>query len=551
MAVDEKAKVSITGETAGLTRALASASKSITKFAAGAGKRVSSALGTVGGQLTAIGGLASIGGFAVFANSALDFEEGLTRLAIQADASTAQTEHLRRTLNQTSKDFGISRQAVLGGVDALVNLQGASAATPSNIQLIGKAMSATGADARDLAGTMFALQDNFNLDPGQLEAALSGVTAAGKAASIPLAELAQTLQQQAANLVQLTGQGTEGVAKTVAILQVLRKGFGSAAEAGTGAKAIGNAFKGNAKKLKDYGVEVFKVERGKKVFRDVRDILMQIGESKLAKDPALLTKALGSSEAETAVRVLLQNVGVYDQLVEAGRDYNTLQRDSNKFLSSSVGRQKAAIAKLKTSIESVFTPEAIEGFAIALEAVLKGARALFRTFLDIADSIGPIRDAAEGLANALARATGLQKSLDLKGQAPQLLARQAEAFGRGAIDKNLKDFLVEFEQANAQNLEEKAAAKLARNATSRGLIVDGKVHQAAAQKAFLAAQGATPSSATAAQRDIASTRIAGLERALRVLAENQAKRQQVDVKVDVRVDGDATAQAQVRQARSG
>ncbi|MEM9487959.1 MAG: phage tail tape measure protein, partial [Myxococcota bacterium] len=389
----ERAKVEVGADTTGLATGLAQARRMVGRFAGQTARRISNLLGNVGGGLTAITGLGAVGGLALAANDSLAFEDGLTRIAIQANATAAETDVLRQSMSRTATEFGLSRRMVLGGVDALVNLQGASAATPENIELIGKAMAATGADARDLAGTMFSLQDTFDLDASELEATLSGITAQGKAASIPLAELATTLQQQASNLVDLTGQGTEGAAKTVAVLQVLRKGFGSATEAGTGAKAIGNAFKGNAAKLRKFGVEVYRMEGGKKVFRDIRDIITDIGESKLAKNPTLLAKTLGSSEAETAVRVLSRNLDVYDDLVEAGRQHDTIQRDANKYMSSAVGRQKAAIAKLKETIEGVFTPETIEGFAIALEAAVKWAGQLLDTFLEVAEAIGPLRDA--------------------------------------------------------------------------------------------------------------------------------------------------------------
>ncbi|MEM9488103.1 MAG: hypothetical protein AAGC55_03105, partial [Myxococcota bacterium] len=254
------------------------------------------------------------------------------------------------------------------------------------------------------------------------------------------------------------------------------------------------------------------------------------------------------SEAETAVRVLSRNLDVYDDLVEAGRQHDTIQRDANKYMSSAVGRQKAAIAKLKETIEGVFTPETIEGFAVALEAAVKWAGQLLDTFLEVAEAIGPLRDAADALANSLADATGLNASIEAKSAAPQLLSQQAEAFGRGEVDPKLKRMLSRYKGADDAQVEGAAARLIVRDAERAGLISGGKVREKTAMAAFLRAQGASPENATAAQRDVAADRVRGLERAL-----------DVDVKVDVKVDGDAVAKAAaktteratVRRARSG
>ena len=257
------------------------------------GKRFKGARKVARDAATAAGaGIVAIAGAAT--KRVLEFEDQLDAIGVQAGASSEELGVLRNAVNETSRQTGLGRDAVAGAVDELVNLEGGSAATAANIDLMGRAVRASGADGKDLAGVMFALNSAFfdgKASTEEMEAALSSVLTVGKEGSIPLSEMAVVLQQVASQFDDVSASGTQGAADLAAALQAAREGFGSASEAGTGLRAAVGALVGKSKELKRFGVNVFNVGKdGSRELKPLREIMDQLADSKLAKRPDLLQR---------------------------------------------------------------------------------------------------------------------------------------------------------------------------------------------------------------------------------------------------------------------
>lgn len=305
-----------------------------------------------------------------FADDAYALEKGLTRYQIATDSSEASMATFREGLKRASIEAGVSRQELLKGAAAYVALTGDAAGAGSAMQLFGKVVNATGASMEDVAAVAASMKDNLGIDPKDFEAGFSALAVQGKKGAVELRELASQLAGVAPAFSQFDGgMGTRGLIEMGAALQVVRKGFGSSAEAATGLRSLMVAVQRNAGKLGKKKI-YFTDENGRKRLRDIRDIVDSIASSKLARDPTALTKAFGSDEAKRAYDQLVQNRALLNSLVTAGSDTGAINRDAATFLESPAGRIQKAWEAVKLTLIEAFTPERIEKFAGALEKVV-------------------------------------------------------------------------------------------------------------------------------------------------------------------------------------
>lgn len=340
---------------------------------------------TLSGALSPLGVGIGITGLAVAGKQVIDFEDSLNRLVIQgAKASDTtndlnmRTNSLRATLDSMSKATGASRDELLAGATAIVNMQGPVENLEEQLAVLAEANVATGASIEDLAGLAFVMKRAFGIvEAKDLEKGLSGIIEAGKRGSVPLGQMAVVLQKLSTQFKDFKASGTEGAADLASALQVLvGSGFANAEEAGTGLQSLLTSFAKKSKELGKLGVKVFEVKDGVKTFRSLRDILDDMASSGLVKDPAKLIKALGRAEAARAAQALFENRDLFEQISEAARGSDAVQTDAARRRESQAFRIQQAMNNVKLAIARAFTPERIEKVANALEFLAKGVQFL-------------------------------------------------------------------------------------------------------------------------------------------------------------------------------
>ena len=413
MALDRKAELVLGADHRRLKRDLAHATREMHTFGRNAGERLRSGFSASVGSLATLG---SAAGLAAIGKDVLAVDENLTRMGIQAGKSDAEMGRFRHSATEIGLEFGMTRESVVSAASAMVDLMGAEAATVENMNLLARASTATGAAVTDLAGTYYALDNAFDFqNMKDAEQALSGVIEAGKQGSIPLAEMSAVLQQQATSLAKLTRNASDAAS----VLQIVRKGFGSAAEAGTGVKALVNTLEGSADKLRSLGIRVYtKDADGNRVLRELDTLLDQVDKHDLFNNRNYVW-AMGSAEARKALEMLVQHRQKLDEIREAARRSNAVQEDSAKFLSSSAGRMRLALARMRHEVESLFTPERLQQFTHAAEL--------------LADGLGYAVDHVEELAAAIGTLYALRFTAAVVGWTRALLAFNKGV--RGAADQ--------------------------------------------------------------------------------------------------------------------
>ncbi len=359
----------------------------------------------------------------------MKFERAMTRMAIAQGKSLDEMVAFRTSMAELSSSTGVARNELMSGAAAYQALTGDTQGAAAAVKVFARVAQATGASMDEVATAGASLAQNLKVDPSQLEEVFSIINSQGKAGAVELADLASLLPSISAMFQKFAGgTGADGVKEMGAALQIVKRNFGSASEAGTGMEALMGALVRNGKKLKKAGVKVFD-EQGK--LRNFAAIVSDIGASKLMKNPTKLAEVLGSKEALLAVQALTDNYGDFRGLVET-TDAKSIGKDFDTYMASPAGKMERSLNNIKLAIAKAFTPERIAQFADNLE------RAMF--------AIEAVRRAVEWLQDQFADTEQLvdDRALGETGAAAGQSASEAvsdfRAYGKGGTVGQIGDF---------------------------------------------------------------------------------------------------------------
>jgi TP901 family phage tail tape measure protein len=347
----------------------------------------------VGGAMKGIAGLAGVAGVEIVAalaasgHAAFKFEESMTRLQIQSGRSAMEMTTFRDRINQVSRTTGVARGDVLAAATSFVSLTGDMETAEKSLETFAKVAVASGASMEDISRTAAALRQNMQVDPADMERVFSIILAGGKAGAIELRELSTLLSSITPSFSKFGKTGAAGMAELGAMLQLTRQGFGSASESVTGLQGMMNAFAKNAKRFESAGVKIFEVRDGQKQLRGLRDIVADLGDSKLARDPTRLAKAFGRIEGMKAFEQLVKVEGALDDLINKTESADDVGRDYAEFQESAAGRLKVAWNQAKQELAEFFTPEMIGQLTDWFKAGVDGAIKLIKTLRDLKDLV--------------------------------------------------------------------------------------------------------------------------------------------------------------------
>lgn len=386
---DPRANIEVTASSGRLASMLSAARSKFSSFAGsvnkGFGKIGSGALASSVGH--AIGGIAQRGlDFVVDQAVAVrDFEKTLVRFQIASGGTTEQMNTMRTAIRKISSETAVADSEILAGAQTYVDLTGDVAGAKDAMAAFARISQASGSSVADVATATAALTDAMKLDPRDVEAAFSGMIVQGKQGAVGLRDFAGLLSGLAPRFAKFGGSGLLGIGEMGAALQVIRKGFGDAAEAGTGFESLMGALTVNAKKFEKAGVKIFDKDpkTGVKTMRNFTDIIDAIGQSKLMRDPTALAKAFGRKEAMQAFDMLNKNRGLFGELTAAAEDHSAVQKDLATFMESSAGKLDQTWNNIKLAIAEAMTPERIKAFVDGISAAAEAIKPLVEGFASV------------------------------------------------------------------------------------------------------------------------------------------------------------------------
>lgn len=301
-------------------------------------------------------------GFAAIGKEVLDFEQTLVDIQVQGNASAETMDKLRSTINELSKDNAQAKPELSALAMEMVNLEGVAGLSAEKLQVLADAAFASSSPVNELAGLSLALGNAFDLvDPTNLKAGLDSIIVAGKAGSIPLAEMNILLQQSGAEFAKFSGKGIDGATKMAATLQTLRKQAGSAGEAGTRLSALLGVFATRETELGKFGIRVKDLAGN---YREVSDIVADIDASGIVNDADKYNLAFGKrKEARLALETLIDIEDQYRENLAIAQKGGAIDADMAARRQTDAFKIKKAFNDAKIALAEAFTPDRIKKFA--------------------------------------------------------------------------------------------------------------------------------------------------------------------------------------------
>lgn len=389
--------------------------KNVASAFAGAEKRGKDAADSIGRRLAkatsqaagrafqaGTGGLAAAFGFGV--KDALAFEQSLDNIEIQSSASADEMQSFRDAVRQTSETTGLGQQALGKAGESLVNLLGPAGRNAKLLDLLGRTAVASGADVEELAGLISATADSFGIavdDVDGMERALSAFLSTGKQGKVPLGEMNQVLQEVSANFAEMSSGGTDAAADVGAALQVARRSFGTAAQAGTGLKAGATALKTHGDKIdkairkigRKQGIqELHKftvwADKTKTKLKDFRELAPVLAKMNLEQ----LTETMGSAEA-AKFWAAFKGEGFQNflDMADPAREATDVVEDFGKRTADKGFRIQRAWNRMKLAVADAITPETLERFVSVVESLAGAVEWVSRNLTGVLSALGAIK----------------------------------------------------------------------------------------------------------------------------------------------------------------
>lgn len=314
-------------------------------------------------------GIAAIGAaFAVATRDALRFTESLGRLGITSGGALGNIDELQAKILKVSDATGIAKEQVLAGVQRFIELTGDSKAAAGSMGLFAKVSQASGATMRDVAGSAAALSEQLGISSEEMERGFSILIKGGKAGAAELKDTAAVMARLSALSSQFSGgQGLRGLASISSALQIVTGAVGGkAAEGATALEALMDALVQSSAKLKKEGIKVFKIKDGKKVRRELFEIVQDIKAAGL--DPEEIVEIFGRKEARRALEALTKTEGAWADLANETLNANDVAEDYAKINKNAAIKVAKAWNKFKNFITRVFAV-VVDGIALAIENV--------------------------------------------------------------------------------------------------------------------------------------------------------------------------------------
>lgn len=401
---DAKAEIEITASTARLPAAL---NKAMSIFGGFAG-RIANAATALPGKIASQMGRSIVHGIAMRgldmvidqAHEVFDFNEKLTRFGIAARISGAALTGVGSAIRDVAVQTGVNANEVLRGARAYVDLAGAASYTTEKMSLIARASQASGSDINDMATVVYALQHSLSIPNNELENTIGGLINLSKDGAVHFNQMAQELIGLAPVYAQFGIKGREGAIQLASQLEVVRTGFGSASEAGTGLLRLYRSIPQHAKLFEGAGVQIF--QKGSRTdLLTLGEILKNIKNSRLEKDRPALIKAFGRGEAERSYQLLDKLLNEYEKLEEAGQRNGVVQEDLATFTESAAGRMHIAIEKTKNAFAEALTPERVDQIVHGVETIAASMPGLFRGVSAVAVAFGAFAHAVARVKHLL------------------------------------------------------------------------------------------------------------------------------------------------------
>ena len=254
------------------------------------------------------------GAIVMAAKQSMDFNQKLTQMGVNArDASgklngmdfSAGLATLRSQIMAVSQESGQAPEALLDGMNAIVERTGNLDLATKSLGLMAKTAVATGAAMGDVGALVSNLGEKAGVGPEQVATALEVLIQQGKAGAFTMKDLATEGEGLFSVFPQFGKKGEAGLRSFGAFVQMAKKGSGSASEASTSIAALAAELADVGllqDKLKKAGIKGVKFFDAKGEKRSAEDIIKDIVKAANGSADAI-SVAFGESARKTVLQL--------------------------------------------------------------------------------------------------------------------------------------------------------------------------------------------------------------------------------------------------------
>lgn len=333
-----------------------------------------------------------------------ELDRGLTRIGITAGATEEEIQAATSAMRALAMEAAVPMERVKEGLESLaaagIPFREAMGMLPSIV----KTAQASGAGVADVAKSTVAISRHLGITIGELQKAQDMLVAGGQVGEFEFKDMAQYLPTIAPALKAIGFEGTKGLARAAALLQVVRQGAGTSAEAATFFRNVIQKMESDetVNKFKKLGIDLrSEMASARKEGRDLFDTFIELSKKATGGDLSKINQIFTDSEAQNGLRALLQGMGQMPKFLdEISNSAGTVAKNNERLL----GDTQAAIDRLSESYNRATS--AVGGLIATLAAPVEGG--------GIASALSSIAENAEKSA-ALIRKYGFLGFLTDKG----------------------------------------------------------------------------------------------------------------------------------------
>lgn len=272
--------------------------------------------------------------------SSAELEREIGRIVINADKGRDAIEPIVKNLRQIADDNRMPFQNVVEGFQTLIASGREMEEALDFLPSVALTAQASGSAVSDIGLTADAVAGALKVSAGDMQKAFDQLVEGGKLGKFELNEMAQYLPTIAPAFAALGYEGTEGLAKLVAMLQTVRMQTGTSAEAATNFEnVINKIYSGEtARKFqKNFGINLPKaLDETRKRGGDVLETFLKLTNVATKGDLTKLSMIFEDAQAQKGLRALMmlgdEYVGLLKQISAAS---GTAQRDAAQIFADS------------------------------------------------------------------------------------------------------------------------------------------------------------------------------------------------------------------------
>jgi TP901 family phage tail tape measure protein len=273
-----------------------------------------------------------------------DVDRQISRIGITANATQGDLAGVRKQIEGIAYETAQSSGKVTGGLDVLVAQGRTLKEGLEFLPSVARTAAAAGAEIDDIAKSADAVSSNFKIAGKDMQTAFDIMAEGGKAGQFELKDMAQYLPGLAPAASAAGFSGTKGLTDMVAMLQVMRKGSGSASAAEA---SMSNIFQKmeteeTAKKFKKMGVDLAAgLAKGRKEGRNLVEVFEELTAQALKGDLSKIPQLFADTEFSRGMRALMTYRGEWQKLAKTiaetsagsvGRDLAKVTNDARAFI---------------------------------------------------------------------------------------------------------------------------------------------------------------------------------------------------------------------------